>query len=65
MDVLKLLLRVLWALVKGCLFVLDVIFAGLDGGGKAARKEAYSWDRHEHPTRDRTSAYYSGPGRRP
>ena len=25
MDVLKLLLRVLWALVKGCLFVLEAI----------------------------------------
>lgn len=65
MDVLKLLLRGLWALVKGCLFVIEAIFAGMDSGGKAAQKGPSSWGQYKPPSRDRTSAYYSGPGRRP
>lgn len=65
MDVLKLLMRVLWALVKGSLYLIGAIFDGLDGGGKALRKEAYAWGQHEPPSHDRNSAYYSGPGKRP
>ncbi|MBB5365921.1 hypothetical protein [Deinococcus humi] len=62
---LKFLLQVLWALVKAGLFVVEAIFAGLDGGRKVVRKEAASWGQHEPPHRDRTSAYYTGPGRKP
>jgi hypothetical protein len=64
-DVLKLLLRGLWALVKACLFIIEAIFAGIDSGGKAARRGALSWGQDNPPTHDRTCAYYNGPGRRP
>ncbi|WP_420594666.1 hypothetical protein [Deinococcus sp.] len=60
-------LKVLWAIVKTCLYVLEAIFTTLDKSGKEANAQADAAlsQSDEPPFRDRNSVYYDGPGRRP
>lgn len=59
-------LKIVWSVVKAALFLVEALLGALDSGGRAASKQAASWDRaDEPPTRDRNSFYYDGPGSRP
>lgn len=57
-------LKILWSIFKGALFVVEMIFGTMDKAGRAANKQANAWGHYDPPTRDRNSVYYDGPGAR-